>query len=172
MTSPNRNNHAGLNWVHIGLGAVSLAGGCGTSGFAARPSAVDKRDEVVVGRGSSRLVAAGPARLLHVEVAGGGNLSLYRVVLNDGGDGDVACRSGAPIQPIVLRGERDNRLNLDVDAGQAACLIADASARDRGVPARWHLQQPAQPASPAFGDRTSASDEVVMMGSLDSRSTE
>ena len=123
--------------------ALVLAG-CGTAGVALRANAADQRNEAAVADQTPRLVVAGPARLLHLDLAGAGNASVYRVAVSPGSDGGAACRVGRPIARVVLARNRTNRLNLDVLAGQAACVVADNdNRRKQGVEVAWHVQGPA-----------------------------
>jgi len=131
------------------LAALTLAG-CGSASVAVRPTTVSQRQEMVVGREAPQLLAVGPARLLHVDLAGSGNASLYLVDVKPGTRAEAACRSGHPIGLVALRGAGTHRMDLDVDSDQAVCVAADTNANRAVTEMAWH----AEPAAPALGPGT------------------
>ena len=130
-------------------GAALMLAGCGSAGVALRPTTASRRHEMVVGREAPQLLAEGPARLLHVDL-GSGNASLYFVDVKPGARAASACRSGHPIGRVALRGPGTYRLDMDFDADQALCAIADTDASRHGTEMAWHVE----PAAPALGPGT------------------
>ena len=128
--------------------ALALAvGGCAATNLAAHPTTVADRQETIVTRESPRLLVTGPARLLHVDVSGEGDVRLYRVFVGTSSRSEEACRSAQPIAPILLHGEQQHRLNLEVDPDQAVCVVASqpnhstASTRIGPTELAWHAER-------------------------------
>jgi hypothetical protein len=133
MFTTNRIYVAGV--VVSAIVALSMAG-CSTAG-AARHTEV--RVATRLETGSPRLVVAGPARLLHVEVRGRRALNLYSV--RRGADGQVSCLDGAR---TLLRSRlgANNALDLVVAAGEAIC-VGDGeagAANPRDTEVSWHAR--------------------------------
>ena len=123
--------------VPVAAGTISLAlalalalGGCAATNLSARPTVADRQETIVTGE-SPRILVTGPARLLHVDLSGEGDVDvrLYRVFVGTSSRTNEACRSAQPISPVLLHGEQTHRLNLDVAPGQAVCVVASRSNR-------------------------------------------
>jgi len=124
--------------VFSAVAAISMVGGCSTVG-ASRP--IEVRVATRVETGSPRLVVAGPARLLHVDVHGYRPLNLYSV--RRGADGKLSCLDSArgPVRP--LRQHASNEVNIVVAADEAICLTDDAAAgapTTRDTDVSWHAR--------------------------------
>jgi hypothetical protein len=118
------------------LAAVVSSVGCATShnhgGEAARPG--DVRAAATVIGTAPRLVVAGPAVLMHIEVEGRDDLYLYTVARNQGTDADCAA---AAVEQTRLRKQVSNRVNLRVGADQSICVAADTSRAS----VTWHARR-------------------------------
>jgi len=88
-----------------------------------------------VAGGASRAIVSGPATLLHVDVAGADDLSLYRVARTDGD----ACAAAAKRGPATeLRRGASNRVNIDVASDETICVAAATAGR--GASLTWHAR--------------------------------
>ena len=131
----------------LALAFVIGVGGCAATNLAAHPTTVADRQETIVTRESPRLLVTGPARLLHVDLSGEGDVRLYRVFVVTSSRSEEACRSAQPIDPILLHGEQHHRLNLDVDPDQAVCVAASQptrsppSAKTGPTELAWHAER-------------------------------
>ena len=85
----------------------------------------------------ARVLVSGPAWLLHVDVEGRDDLSLYAVASKDGTDAD--CTSGPTVEKTHLRPGRSNLVNLSVAAGQTICVGAATTTRTASV--MWHARR-------------------------------
>jgi hypothetical protein len=135
--------------VAAGMIALGLAlGGCAATNLSARPTVADRQETIVTGE-SPRLLVTGPARLLHVDLSGEGDVDvrLYRVFVGTSSRTDEACRSAQPISPILLHAEQSHRLNLDVPPGQSVCVAAihsphsPQSTKAAPLELAWHAER-------------------------------
>ena len=145
--------------IFAGLAAIAVAavmgGGCGVTG-AAGHSHGRGNDVRSIARMSAatgpKVVVAGPARLLHVDVHGERAFTIYAVARQTGTDAD--CRAAAAAPAIsVARANRRRPLDLDVSAGQVICLgnAADA-AGERAAEVSWHARRGAPEAGVLYAD--------------------
>lgn len=118
--------------------SFTLAGtaGCATvSGGRA-----ERRDQHTAARipgDAARVLVAGPALLMHVDIEGHGDLALYAVARKTGTEADCATgHTGA--RRRVLPGV-SNRVNITVAADQAICIAAAPSNRSTSV--MWHARR-------------------------------
>jgi len=127
--------------------------GCATVG--AGHSDVRGRDVHVsasLSGGAARAIVSGPATLLHVDVAGANDLSLYRVARTDGD----ACAAAAKRGPATeLRRGASNRVNIDVGADEIICVAAATAGR--GASLTWHARS-AQTSTISDGRLLAAND--------------
>jgi hypothetical protein len=133
----------------LALVVLTFAGG-GSSGCATaqenRIAARDLRSAATVDRSAPRILLAGPALLMHVDVQGQDSLSLYTVTRRSGSEADCLA-GGAPSAPLLLQGGISNRLNLKVGADQLVCVVAPSRRLDaaRFAPGRiqvlWHARR-------------------------------
>jgi hypothetical protein len=127
--------------VSIGLLVMGLSA-CAGVGGGSRGAAVDLRGMAAVQAGSPRLIAAGPVRLLHVDVRGGRAVDLYSAVRQSGTDAD--CRAAGPAAGARLRRDRRNPIDVDVPDGQVVCLAPVASGTAlpaQGIEVSWHARR-------------------------------
>jgi hypothetical protein len=118
------------------VSAVLMASGCGVSG--GMQGSAEVRIATRIEAGSPKLVVAGPARLLHVDVHGRQLLNLYSV--KRGADGTVNCLEGARTQVRLLRQGASNELNIVVASDEAICLANDATVVARDTDVAWHAR--------------------------------
>jgi len=115
--------------------AVLVASGC-----AGMERAADVRIATRLEAGSPRLIVAGPARLLHVDVHGRQLLNLYTV--KRGADGKVSCADPERSPLLPLRQGASNELNIVVPENEAVCLANDArEAAPRNTDVSWHARR-------------------------------
>jgi len=126
--------------VAAAAAAVLTASGCGVTG------AMDRAGEVRVATqleaGSAKMIVAGPARLLHVDVHGRQTLDIYSV--RRGADGSFNCADPGRTQLQPLRHGASNELDLIVPADQAICLASEAGA-PHSADVSWHARRGAAP---------------------------
>jgi len=134
LFSMNRICFAGA--VIAALAAVLTASGCGVTG------AMDRAAEVRVATrleaGSPKMIVAGPARLLHVDVRGRQAVNLYSV--KRAADGSFNCADPARTQGAPLRHGASNELDLVVPADEAVCLASQAGALHQAE-VSWHARR-------------------------------
>jgi len=134
--------------IFAGLAAIAVAammgGGCGVTSAAGhshgRGNDVRSMARMTAGTGP-RVVVAGPARLLHVDVHGDRSFTLYNVARQTGTDADCLAAAAAPAISVA-RANRRRPLDLDVPAGQVVCLANAADANDRhSAEVSWHARR-------------------------------
>ena len=76
----------------------------------------------------ARVLVSGPAWLLHVDVEGRDDLSLYAVARKAGTDAD--CTSGAVVEKKRLHPGQSNLVNLSVAADETICVGAPSQDAD------------------------------------------
>jgi hypothetical protein len=136
MGTINRTFIAGA--VICAAAALLTASSCTTTGT---QRAVDVRVAMTLRSGSPQLVVSGPARVLHVEVAGRQDVSIYSV--KRGADGSVSCATEIRTGVRVLKRAASNDLDLVVDEDEGVCL---ANAAGDGAPradVSWHARRDA-----------------------------
>jgi hypothetical protein len=135
METINRTFIAGA--VICAAAAFLTASGCTTTGM---QRAVDVRVATTLQGGSPQLVVSGPARVLHVDLRGRQNVSMYRV--KRGADGSVSCVAEVRTDVRALKRAGSNELNLPVGEDEGVCL---ANAADDGARAdvSWHARRDA-----------------------------
>jgi hypothetical protein len=132
MFSINRIFFAGA--VVSAVAAALMASGCAVGG-------VDRAEVRVATRlegASPKMIVAGPARLLHVDVHGRQELSLYTV--KRAADGSFSCAVVASAGALPLRQRASNELNMLVPADEAVCL-ANGSGVARDSEVAWHARR-------------------------------
>ena len=136
MTNANKANKVLRNTLlPVALLLSSGSIGCATVG--AGHGDVRGRDlhvSATVSGGASRAIVSGPATLLHIDVAGANDLSLYRVARTDG-DACAASKRGPATE---LRPGASNRVNFDVAADEIVCVAANAG---RAASLTWHARR-------------------------------
>ena len=145
--------------IFAGLAAIALAavmgGGCGVTGAAGhshgRGNDVRSMARMNATTGP-KVIVAGPARLLHVDVHGERAFAIYAVARQTGTDAD--CRGAAAAPAVsVARANRRRPLDIDVPAGQVACLANGPDAADgHGAEVSWHARRGAPAAGVLYAD--------------------
>jgi len=138
MKSPSNNRFSTLTTARTALVALAIAlGGCASGSAAFRSQSADVRGKVVIAGAGMHAIAAGPGRLLHVDVLSGPGVNLYTVQASETGDAD--CRAQAMGQVSALHRD-SNDLNLELAPGQVVCL---ALAGGASAPAHvaWHARR-------------------------------
>src|SRR5437764_1295122 len=133
MFSINRLFVAGA--VASAVAAALMASGCAVGG------AINNAEVRVATRlegASPKMIVAGPARLLHVDVHGRQALSLYSV--KRATDGSFSCAAVASSAALPLRQGATNELNLVVPDDEAVCL-ANGSGVARDSDVAWHARR-------------------------------
>ena len=128
--------------------------GCATAG-AGNGSARgrDMHVSATVSSGAARAIVSGPATLLHVDVAGANDLSLYRVARTDGDAcADAAAKRGPATE---LRRGASNRVDIDVASDEIVCVAAATAGRDASL--TWHARR-ADTAAPTTGRLLASND--------------
>jgi hypothetical protein len=133
METINRTFIAGA--VICAAAAVLMASGCTTTGM---QRAVDVRVATTLQGGSPQLVVSGPARVLHVNVAGRQDVSIYSV--KRGEDGSVSCATEVRTGVRVLKRAASNELNLPVGEDEGVCL-ANAAGDGARADVSWHARR-------------------------------
>ena len=116
--------------------ALLMASGCTTTGM---QRAVDVRVATTLQGGSPQLVVSGPARVLHVDVRGRQDVSMYSV--KRGADGSISCAAEIRTDVRTLERAASNELNLVVGEDEGVCL---ANAAGEGAPradVSWHARR-------------------------------
>jgi hypothetical protein len=134
MESINRTFIAGA--VICAAAAFLMASGCTTTGM---QRAVDVRVATTLQGGIPQLVVSGPARVLHVDVRGRQNVSMYSV--KRGADGSFSCAAEVHTDLRTLQRAASNELNLPVGEDEGVCL---ANAAGDGAPradVSWHARR-------------------------------
>jgi hypothetical protein len=134
--------------IFAGLAAIAVAammgGGCGVTGAAGHSHG--RGDDVrSIARMNAttgpKLVVAGPARLLHVDVHGERVFTIYAVARQTGTDADCLATAASPAISVAPANRR-RPLDIDVPAGQVVCLANAADATDgRGAEVSWHARR-------------------------------
>jgi hypothetical protein len=137
MISINVNKICFAGAIASAAAAVLLASGCSVAG-AGLHRAAEVRIATTLEGASPKLIVAGPARLLHVDVHGRQELSLYSV--KRAADGSFNCASVAASGALPLRHGASNDLNLVVPADEAVCL-ANGSGIARNTDVSWHARR-------------------------------
>jgi hypothetical protein len=124
--------------IGVSILSIALASGIGcatASGGHARGR--DVHASARIAGDATRVLVTGPALLMHVDVEGRDELSLYAVRRNSGTEADCAA---APIgERTRLRPGASNRVNLTVPADQTICVAATPNARRASV--MWHARR-------------------------------
>jgi hypothetical protein len=134
MFSINRVFFAGA--VVSAVAAALMASGCAVGGGMQQGAEV--RVSTKLDGASPKMIVAGPARLLHVDVHGRQELSLYSV--KRAADGSFSCAAVASSGAMPLRHGASNELNLVVPADEAVCL-ANGSGVARDSDVAWHARR-------------------------------
>ena len=116
--------------------AFLMGSSCTTTGV---QRAVDVRVATTLQGGSPQLVVSGPARVLHVDVAGRQDVSIYSVKRR--ADGSVSCATEVRTGVRVLERAASNDLDLVVGEDEGVCL---ANAAGDGAPradVSWHARR-------------------------------
>jgi hypothetical protein len=99
-----------------------------------------------------KVVVAGPARLLHVDVHGERAFTIYAVARQTGTDADCLAAAATPAISVA-RASRRRPLDLDVPAGQVICLANAADATGgRGAEVSWHARRGAPDQGVLYAD--------------------
>jgi hypothetical protein len=141
MFSINRICFAGA--VVSAVAAALMASGCAVGG--GMQQAAEVRVATRLDGASPKMIVAGPARLLHVDVHGRQELSLYSV--KRAADGSFSCAAMASSGALPLRHGASNELNLVVPADEAICLANGSGiSRDTEVAdVEWHARRGSAP---------------------------
>jgi len=134
MFSINRIFFAGA--VVSAVAAALMASGCAVGGSLRQAS--DVRVATRLEGATPKMIVAGPARLLHVDVHGRQALSLYSV--KRAAEGSFSCAAVASSDARPLRRGASNALNLVVPADEAVCL-ANGSGISRDTEVAWHARR-------------------------------
>jgi hypothetical protein len=123
--------------------AVLLASGCNVAGAGAGlQRAAEVRVATTLEAGSSKLMVAGPARLLHVDVRGHQEVNVYSV--KRGADGSVNCAGTARSALRSLQQSASNELNLKVGQDEGICLANEAGDTAPRADVSWHARRGAE----------------------------
>lgn len=145
--------------IFAGLAAIAVAavmgGGCGVTSAAGhshgRGNDVRSMARMNATTGP-KVVVAGPARLLHVDVHGERAFTIYAVARQTGNDADCLAAAAAPAISVA-RANRRRPLDMDVPAGQVICLANAADATDgRGAEVSWHARRGAPEPGVLYAD--------------------
>jgi len=132
MISINRIFFAGA--IASAVAAALMASGCAAGGGL---QSAEVRVATQLEGASPRMIVAGPARLLHVDVHGRQSLNVYSV--KRGADGNANCGDAVRSEALPLRQGASNELNLVVLGDEAVCL-ANASGSPRAADVSWHAR--------------------------------
>ena len=118
--------------------SVSLAGaaGCATAS-GGRAERRDQHTSVRISGDAARVLVAGPALLMHVDVEGRDDLALYAVARKTGTEAD--CATGQSGERRRVRPGVSNRVNITVAADQEICIAA--APRNRSTSVMWHARR-------------------------------
>jgi hypothetical protein len=123
--------------------AAAMASGCGVTSAAhthGRGNDVRSTARMDATTGP-KVVVAGPARLLHVDVNGDRAFTLYSVARQTGSDADCLGTSASPAVSVA-RASRRRPLDIDVPAGHVVCLANEANAgAGQGADVSWHARR-------------------------------
>jgi len=133
MFSINRIFVAGA--VVSAVAAALMASGCAAGGAM---NHAEVRVATKLEGASPKMIVAGPARLLHVDVHGRDALSLYSV--KRAADGSFSCAAQASTGARSLRQGASNELNIVVAEDEAVCL-ANGSGVARDSDVSWHARR-------------------------------
>ena len=134
MISINRIFFAGA--IASAVAAAFMASGCAAGGGLQQHA--ELRVATKLEGASPKMIVAGPARLLHVDVHGRQELSLYSV--KRAADGSFSCARAASSAARPLRHGATNELNVVVREDEAICLANESGiARDADV--AWHARR-------------------------------
>lgn len=147
--------------IFAGLAAIAVAavavmgGGCGVTSAAGhshgRGNDVRSMARMNAATGP-KVVVAGPARLLHVDVHGERAFTIYAVARQTGTDADCLAAAAAPAVSVA-RANRRRPLDIDVPTGQVICLANAADATDwRGAEVSWHARRGAPAPGVLYAD--------------------
>ena len=123
--------------------AAMMSGGCGVTSAAGhshgRGNDVRSTAHMTAATGP-KVVVAGPARLLHVDVHGDRGFTIYAVARQTGTDADCRAAAATPATSVA-RANRRRPLDIDVPAGQVVCLANGSNADDRhSTEVSWHAR--------------------------------
>ena len=140
MISINVNKICLAGAVASAAAAVLFASGCNVAGAGAGlQRAAEVRVATTLEGSSPKLVVAGPARVLHVDVRGHRAVNVYSV--KRGADGSVDCmvtdRSGVR----SLQQSASNELNLVVRSDEGLCLANEAGDAAPRADVSWHARR-------------------------------
>jgi hypothetical protein len=124
--------------IRVGFLSIALASGVGcatVSGGHARGR--DVHASARIAGDASRVLVTGPALLMHVDVDGRDDLSLYAVRRSTGTEAD--CGGARIGEPRRLRPRVANLVNIEVPADQSICVGAAPNARTAAV--MWHARR-------------------------------
>jgi len=133
MISINRIFFAGA--IASAVAAALMASGCAAGGGL---QSAELRVATQLEGASPRMIVAGPARLLHVDVHGRQSLNVYSV--KRGADGSANCGAAVHSVALPLRQGASNELNLVVLEDEAVCL-ANVSGSARAADVSWHARR-------------------------------
>ena len=118
------------------LGSAASGAGCATGSVRAS----DLRGSAHLTSSAPRLLIAGPALLMHVDVERSvGVLTLYTAARRYGTDAD--CSAGPSGETIPVRPSGTSPLDVGVAAGEVVCLAAPAGR----AALQWHARTSAGP---------------------------
>jgi hypothetical protein len=120
--------------------AIAAGAGCATT---AGGGARDIHASATVGGVGPRMLTAGPALLIHVDVEGKNDLALYTVARKLGTDAD--CAASPAGQSVRLRGGVSNHVNVTLNGDEAVCVAPQAG----HAAILWHVKTPGAPRTPA-----------------------
>ena len=145
--------------ILAGLAAVAAAavmgGGCGVTSAAGhshgRGNDVRSTAQMSATTGP-RVVVAGPARLLHVDVHGDRAFTIYAVARQTGTDADCLAAAATPAISVA-RANRRRPLDIDVPAGRVVCLANGSDAGGRqSAEVSWHARRGAPEPGVLYAD--------------------
>ena len=119
--------------------ALAAGAGCATT---AGGGARDVHASATLGGAAPRMIVAGPALLIHVDVEGRNELALYTVARKQGTDAD--CGSSPSTGSVRLRGGASNRVNVTLAGSEAICVAPPAG----HASIHWHVRTPGSAGDP------------------------
>ena len=135
MTRATMNGIRGIGFLFLG---VVLAGGAGCATASGGPvGGRDVHASARIGGDHAHVLVSGPAWLMHVDVEGRDDLSLFAVARKDGTDAD--CAAGQTAERKRLRPGMPNLVNMSVGADETICIAPAPNTRTASV--MWHARR-------------------------------
>ena len=131
MTRATMNGIRGIGFLLLG---VVLAGG---AGCATASGGRDVHASARIAGDHARVLVSGPAWLMHVDVEGREDMSLFAVTRKDGTDAD--CAAGPTGERKRLRPGMPNLVNMNIGAEETICIAPSPNTRSASV--MWHARR-------------------------------